>query len=104
MSCVKSQIDVLASLVHPRAGKWNNRFVMMEAYLDESGIHAGAKVCVVAGYYGSHKNWKAFEAQWNKVLSSYPEVASEGFHAKHFFGRDKAGNRVKEYKGWSDDK
>lgn len=100
----KSQIDVLASLVHPRSGKWNNRFVMMEAYLDESGIHAGAKVCVVAGYYGSHKNWRTFEAQWNKVLSAYPEVASKGFHAKHFFGRGKDGNRVKEYKGWSEDK
>jgi len=29
-----------------------NRFVMMEGYFDESGIHDGAKVCIVAGYYG----------------------------------------------------
>jgi hypothetical protein len=58
----------------------------------------------VAGYYGSHKNWKTFEAQWNKVLSAYPEVACVGFHAKHFFSRDKDGNRVKEYKGWPEEK
>jgi hypothetical protein len=99
ISTVQS-IDLLASLVHPRGGrKWRNRFVMMEAYFDESGIHDGAKVCIVAGYYGSHSAWKRFESQWNKILADYPEVAVKGFHAKVFFGRDESGNRVKEYKG-----
>jgi hypothetical protein len=78
--------------------------VMMEAYFDESGIHSGAKVCVVAGYYGSQASWKRFEGQWKKVLAAYPEVAAKGFHAKVFFGRNEHGERVREYKGWSDDK
>jgi hypothetical protein len=76
---------------------------MMEAYFDESGIHEGAKVCVVAGYYGSQVSWRRFEHQWNKVLADYPEIAAKGFHAKVFFGRDD-GQRVAEYKGWSEDK
>ena len=77
--------------------------MMMEGYFDESGIHDGAKVCVVAGYYASHASWKPFENQWNKVLGDYPEITAKGFHAKVFFGRD-AGQRVGEYKGWSDEK
>ena len=76
--------------------------MMMEGYFDESGIHDGAKVCVVAGYYASHASWRRFENQWNKVLGDYPEIA-KGFHAKVFFGRD-ASQRVGEYKGWSDER
>lgn len=77
--------------------------MMMEAYFDESGIHGEAKVCVVAGYYGSQASWRRFESQWNKVLSCYPEVEAEGFHAKVFFG-EKDGARSGPYKGWSDEK
>jgi hypothetical protein len=77
---------------------------MMEAYFDESGIHEGAEVCVVAGYYGYQTAWKRFESQWNKVLADYPEITAKGFHAKVFFGRDVQGQRVGEYKGWSDEK
>jgi hypothetical protein len=76
--------------------------VMMEAYFDESGIHEGAKVCIVAGFYGTERAWRKFEDQWNKVLADYPELL-KGFHAKNFFARDK-GNRVGEYKDWSDEK
>jgi hypothetical protein len=78
--------------------------VRMEAYFDESGIQDGAKVCVVAGYYGSEVCWRRFENQWNKVLADYPEIVAKGFHAKVFFGRDEHNCRVGEYKGWSDDK
>jgi hypothetical protein len=98
-------MDILASLVHPRGGRrWRNRFVMMEAYFDESGIHDGAKVCVVAGYYGTQIAWRKFEGQWNKVLLDYPEIKGEGFHAKRFFGRDDKHERLDGYVGWSDDK
>lgn len=78
--------------------------MMLEAYFDESGIHDGAKVCVVAGYYGSQSAWRRFEGQWNKILVDYPEITVKGFHAKVFFGRDDKRQRVGEYKGWPDDK
>lgn len=76
---------------------------MIEGYFDESGIHDGAPVCLVGGYYGTQAAWRKFEVQWNAILADYPELASKGFHAKVFFARDK-GNRVQEYSGWSDDK
>jgi hypothetical protein len=78
---------------------------MMEAYFDESGIHDGAAVCAVGGFYGSQSEWRRFEAQWGTLLADYPEVKNAGgFHAKVFFGRDDKGNRLGPYKTWSDEK
>ena len=31
---------------------------MIDAYLDESGIHDGADICVVAGYFGGPSQFK----------------------------------------------
>jgi len=73
----------------------------MKAYLDESGIHAGAKVCAVAGYFGHEKSWRKFEKLWSPILRQFG-VAE--FHARRFFGRDNRGNRVGEYTGWDDHK
>jgi hypothetical protein len=78
--------------------------VMMEAYFDESGIHDGAKVCVVAGFYGTQPAWRVFENQWKKILSDYPELDGEGFHAKRFFARNENQERVGRYIGWADEK
>lgn len=77
--------------------------MMLEAYFDESGIHAQAKVCVVAGFYGRQLAWRRFERQWNAVLSKYPELRDTGFHAKVFFARHDR-KLVGPYKDWSDDK
>lgn len=77
--------------------------MMMECYFDESGIHDGAKVCVVAGYYGTQIAWRKFEDQWKKVLRDYPEI-TDGFHAKRFFAKNENKERLDGYAGWSDDK
>jgi hypothetical protein len=76
---------------------------MFEAYFDESGIHQGAEICVVGGFYGTHAAWRRFENQWNKIIDDYPELAGEGFHAKVFFDRA-SGKRVGPYKTWDDAK
>jgi len=68
---------------------------MIEGYFDESGIHDGAPVCLVGGFYGTQAAWRRFETQWNHILSHYPELVGIG-HAKAFFARDK-GKRVGEY-------
>ncbi|HVZ61540.1 MAG TPA: DUF3800 domain-containing protein [Terriglobales bacterium] len=73
---------------------------MFEAYFDESGIHKGAAVCVVAGFYGSHSSWRAMESQWSKVLSN-EDV--EEFHAKEFWGRH-SGKRIGQYAGWDEER
>lgn len=100
----RSQIDVLASLVHPRIAKRRDLFVMIEAYFDESGIHDGAKACIVAGFYGTQIAWRKFEKEWQKVIADYPELRDCGFHAKHFFQRTDNRERIGPYKGWDDKK
>lgn len=54
---------------------------MVEAYFDESGIHDGAQVCVIAGYYGRQNAWRKIENGWRSVLSKY-KFDLEDFHAK----------------------
>jgi hypothetical protein len=54
---------------------------MIDAYLDESGIHGGAKVCVIAGYFGGPGQMKRLEKAWKKTLYDYSFPMKE-FHAK----------------------
>lgn len=74
------KIDELAELVHPRDGH-RKVFTMIEAYLDESGIHDGAPVCIIAGYYGGKSQLKKLEVGWRRVLDDYG-FSLEKFHAK----------------------
>jgi hypothetical protein len=75
-----SKIDELALLVHPRNGH-RKIFAMIEAYIDESGIHGDATVCVVAGYFGRRNHWNHFESAWRKVLHRFDFLLAD-FHAK----------------------
>jgi hypothetical protein len=66
------------------------------AYGDESGTHAEARYCVVAGYIGAPKAWESFASEWKAALKS--EGVETGFHTRRFLhGRD-------EYEGWSHEK
>lgn len=60
---------------------------MIDAYIDESGIHDGAAVCVVAGYYGGRGQWKKFEKAWKRELNSAGMSLNE-FHAKDLLKKD----------------
>jgi hypothetical protein len=53
---------------------------MLEAYFDESGIHANTGICVVAGYFGYAAQWRAQENKWRKVLAEF-SFPLEDFHA-----------------------
>ena len=74
---------------------------MLRAYFDESGIQHDSPVCVVAGYFGRKKPWKQLASSWKQTLKIY---GIREFHAKDFFARDDVGNRVGEYRDWSDAK
>jgi hypothetical protein len=74
---------------------------MFEAYFDDSGSHSNAPVCVVGGYYGKENSWRKFSKKWQKILS---DAEIDQFHAKRFWGRDESGQRLREYKGWTDAK
>jgi hypothetical protein len=54
---------------------------MISAYLDESGIHDGATVCLVAGYCGGPGQMKRLDSDWRKTLSDF-NFPMKDFHAK----------------------
>ena len=62
---------------------------MMEVFLDESGIHDGASVCVVAGYFGQRSHWRHFERAWKDVLLRF------GFQLKDFHAKNWMKSRAK---------
>jgi len=92
MPALKSQIgykiDEMAKLVHPHDGH-PKIFAMIEAYLDESGIHEGASLCVIAGYYGGIGQWRKFEKDWIKLLRQF-SIPLKDFHAKDLVKRNDA--------------
>lgn len=53
--------------------------LMIEAYLDESGI-SNSPICIIAGYYGGKGAWKIFDMEWKKLLSDF-NVPLDKFHA-----------------------
>jgi Protein of unknown function (DUF3800) len=69
---------------------------MLRAYLDESGIHADSRWCVIAGYFGSENKWNKFDARWRSVLDSF---GIEEFHAQRFWSAYE-GSNISEYNGW----
>ena len=71
---------------------------MIQAYLDETGIHEGAGVCAIAGYFGGPGQWKKQGREWDKILKRYNV---DEFHAKRFWAFDKEGKRVGPYKDWA---
>lgn len=54
---------------------------MIHAYLDESGIHDGAAMCVIAGYFGGKKQLRGLEKAWRAVLKRFDFTLAD-FHAK----------------------
>ena len=49
-------------------GLHNCRLAMLTVYFDESGIHEGDHLCVVAGFVGDEDQWTAFVAEWTEAL------------------------------------
>lgn len=50
-------------------------------YLDESGVHENAEVCVIAGYFGGIGQWRKLEKLWNRALRKF-DIPREEFHAQ----------------------
>jgi hypothetical protein len=98
--CALGFVENLARHVHPRAGE--KIFCMLEAYMDESGIHDGAHACVIAGYWGHEKRWRHFENEWKKILHDADEPTLTEFHSVDFWKPN--GARKGVFKNWSDDK
>jgi hypothetical protein len=52
---------------------------MIQAYFDESGIHQGSNALVIAGYFGTTAQWKAFRKKWLKVMGDF-DFPLKDFH------------------------
>jgi hypothetical protein len=70
-------IAELFELVHGEAGN----FSMLKAYFDESGIHTGAPVCVVAGFVATTRCCNDLAWNWHGLLKKYD---LEFFHAREY--------------------
>ena len=70
--------------------------------MDESGIHDGAHACVVAGYWGSEKQWRKFERRWTKIIEDADEPTLQEFHSTSFWASD--GTRKGVFSKWSEEK
>ena len=53
---------------------------MIQAFLDESGTHKGAKVCAIAGYFGAPAPVRKFEREWKHKLAEFKFPMAD-FHA-----------------------
>jgi hypothetical protein len=96
---MQSWIDHRAMAAHPLGSA--KIFAMLTAYMDDSGTHASASICALGGYFGGVRRWMEFERRWLDVLTRY---GVKEFHAKRFWAKTPSGERVDDYKGWSDEK
>lgn len=71
---------------------------VLQVFLDESGIHGGAQMCVIAGFIGSETQWSLFRERY---VRGSPHALSPGLHAKKFFARHDR-KRVPPYADLSD--
>jgi hypothetical protein len=67
-------------------------FVILTAYLDESGTHGDSPVTVVGGMLANAQQWEAFEKAFRKIKRKH---GFQIFHTKKFKKRDG------DFKGWS---
>jgi|SRR5713101_4967992 len=88
-------IHEIAQLVHGASEE--SRFVVLKAYLDETGIITNDPYCVIAGYVGEVGEWAKVESKWKFVLE---EFKVPYFHALEFYKHDKK----KFYVNWSESK
>jgi hypothetical protein len=67
-------------------------FLILTAYFDESGTHAGSPATILSGIMGTANQWAHFQTEMNKIKARYSFTV---FHAKEF--RAQSG----EFRGWS---
>jgi hypothetical protein len=77
--------------------RWNpeSSFVILRAYLDESGTHAGSVATVMGGLLGNAFQWERFDKRFRKLQKKFKFTV---FHTKKFKNRDG------DFKGWSREK
>jgi hypothetical protein len=70
---------------------------VIDAYLDETGIHDGAPICLICGFFGGRGQWRKVEDAWCRALDRF-DVPLDKFHA------NEAVNRRKFFVNWDEEK
>lgn len=85
--------ELCLSLAH----RWEPEriFVILTAYLDESGTHNGSPVTIMAAVVGTANQWRNFQKSFSKVKKRFGFTQ---FHATDFKGKRK------EFSGWDNEK
>ena len=63
----------------------NGRIAVLQAYMDESGVHDGSPVVTVAAYIERPKQWRAFAKEWNakkKPIRIYHAADAQNLHGE----------------------
>jgi hypothetical protein len=75
----------MADWLHARGNPWK-ALVLLRAYFDESGTHAGAAATVIGGYVGTAEAWASVETKWSGILDPHrPKVT--WFHMTDCIGK-----------------
>lgn len=70
---------------------WDRFVVILTAYFDDSGTHAGSDAVAVAGYVSTPEKWAEFESEWRRALQDF---GLSFFHMTDF------ANGAKAYAHW----
>ena len=76
--------------------------VELLTYADETGTQGNPAYCLVAGLIGSPRQWRLFDAAWNRVLGTY---GVQEFHSTDFFHRKyRREASTNPFRGWTDER
>ena len=89
-----SPIKLCARMVPAFAHRWQPEriFVILTAYLDESGTHDGSPVTVMGGMLASALQWERFQRNFPKLKTKH---GFQIFHTKKFKKREG------DFRGWT---
>jgi hypothetical protein len=96
MSAPPNASDFIGGLCIALAHRWEPErlFMILTAYLDESGTHDGSPVTIMGGILGRADQWARFETQFERIKKKH------GFNVLH---TKKFRRRAGDFKGWSSD-
>ncbi len=92
-----AQLGFTGSLAMALRHRWDPEalFVILTAYLDESGTHQGSPIMVMGGWVATADCWNEIDLAWNSIL------ARDGLSHIH---ATKLVNGNGEFRGWSEDR
>lgn len=92
-----SVLALVSGLPRPRWEAW--RFMVMQAFVDDSGSDLQDRFFILAGFVASPDQWLAFTADWQKALDSKPRL--EYFKSNEAYGLK---DQFDKNRGWTEEK